>query len=559
MTKNVRYNRCGFCFWGARAFSARKEFWTGVLQVFLKNLKIKTKLLLLSFIPILGAVLVTALAVNNIASVSDSMRQTLYEEGIVCVRTLTNADRDLYQGLSYYQEAGRQGVSAERKAELLASFETETRQAIDRAAQAQAVVEQDHAVWGTVSHANSGSTVYDNLSAFAAGSEQWIEDAKAFLDKGWGADSFLDTDQYNEFLSIRTQLDEAQENIDGAMELQMGQIERFINRTTWTSIAIDAAVIAVTTLLAAMIISFIARPLNRTARLMDEMSEGDLSSRLDVSTRDEIGDMAASLNGFIEHLAHTMGDIRDASAHVASAADQVSSMSMSLSEGSTEQASAIEEFNASLENIASKTSQNAKDAGRANQLSSTTQERAEQGNAKMNAMLTAMSEINEASGSIFKIIKVIDDIAFKTNILALNAAVEAARAGEYGKGFAVVAQEVRDLAARSAEAARETTDMIQSSITKTAAGSAVARETAEELQEIMELVRQAAELTFAISKSSNDQAVGIDQLRIGLEQITQVVHSNSSSAVESSAASENLLAQAKLLREQVAYFRLTAE
>ncbi len=525
----------------------------------LKNLKIKTKLLLLSFIPILGAILVTALAVNNIARVSDNMRQTLYEEGIVCVRTLTNADRDLYQGLSYYQEAGRPGVSAERKAELVASFETETRQAIDRAAQAQAIVEQDHAVWGTVSHANSGNTVYDNLSAFAAGSEQWIEDAKAILNEGWSADSFLDTDQYEEFLSIRTQLDEAQENIDSAMELQMGQIERFINRTSWTSIAIDAAVIAITVLLAALIISFIARPLNQTARLMDEMSEGDLASRLDVSARDEIGNMAASLNGFVEHLAHTMGDIRDASAHVAAAADQVSSMSMSLSEGSTEQASAIEEFNASLENIASKTSQNAKDAGRANQLSATTQERAEQGNAKMSAMLTAMSEINEASGNIFKIIKVIDDIAFKTNILALNAAVEAARAGEYGKGFAVVAQEVRDLAARSAEAARETTDMIQSSITKTAAGSAVARETAEELQEIMELVRQAAELTFSISKSSNDQAVGIDQLRIGLEQITQVVQSNSTSAVESSAASENLLAQAKLLREQVAYFRLATE
>jgi methyl-accepting chemotaxis protein len=528
-----------------------------VLNVFLKNLKIKTKLLLLSFIPIIGALLVTALAVNNIARVSGSMRQTLYEEGIVCVRTLTNADRDLYQGLSYYQEAGRPGVSDERREELLASFETETRQAIDRAAQAQAIAEQDHAVWGTVTHANSGKTVYENLSEFADGSEKWIADAKAILSQGWGTDNFLDTDLYNEFLSIRTQLDEAQESIDNAMDLRMEEIERFISQTTWMNIGIDAAVILITALLAALIISLIARPLNRTARLMDEMSEGDLSSRLDVSAKDEIGDMASSLNGFIDHLVQTMGDIRDASAHVASAAGQVSSMSMSLSEGSTQQASAIEEFNASLENIASKTSQNAKDAGRANQLSSTTQTRAEQGNAKMSAMLTAMSEINEASGNIFKIIKVIDDIAFKTNILALNAAVEAARAGEYGKGFAVVAQEVRDLAARSAEAARETTGMIQSSITKTAAGSAVARETAEELQEIMGLVRQAAELTASISKSSNDQAVGIDQLRIGLEQITQVVHSNSSSAVESSSASENLLAQAKLLREQVSYFRLT--
>ena len=275
-----------------------------------------------------------------------------------------------------------------------------------------------------------------------------------------------------------------------------------------------------------------------------------------MKAKDEIGVMAASLNAFVDKLASTMGGISDASANVASAANQVSSMSASLSQGSTQQASAIEEFNASLEEIAGKTGQNARYAAQANDLSETTKQRAEQGNSRMNAMLTAMNEIDQASGNISKIIKVIDDIAFQTNILALNAAVEAARAGQHGKGFAVVAEEVRNLAARSANAAKETTAMIETSIKKTAAGSAVAQDTATALVEIMRLVQEAAALMNNIAESSSEQAAGIEQLRIGLDQITQVVQSNSSSAIESSAASEKLLNQAEMLKEQVAYFKI---
>ena len=521
-----------------------------------KNLKIRSKLLLMAFVPFLGAILVTALAVFNIQDVTGEMRETLFNEGYQGVAMLTNADRDLYQALSGYQELGRIGLTQDQKTVLLQAFDENGQQAVDRATQALQALEQDKTTWGAVKFPDSGMTVFESITAFTTRYADWSTRAKDALSKGWGKASFLDTALYTEFEEIRAHLDEAEQTIDTVMDLAVAQVDADVNRAIVIAIVIVLASILATILLALLIMSSITGPLNKTVKLIGELSQGDLRSRLSVQSRDEIGAMSASLNAFVDKLENSMGDISDASNNVASAADQVSSMSVSLSQGSTQQASAIEEFNASLEEIASKTGQNAKFAAQANDLSETTKRKAELGNTRMNAMLTAMNEIDEASGNIGKIIKVIDDIAFQTNILALNAAVEAARAGQHGKGFAVVAEEVRNLAARSANAAKETTAMIETSIKKTAAGSVVAQDTAMALQEIMRLVQEAAGLMNSIAESSNEQAAGIDQLRVGLDQITQVVQANSSSAIESSAASEKLLNQAELLKEQVAYFKL---
>ena len=276
---------------------------------------------------------------------------------------------------------------------------------------------------------------------------------------------------------------------------------------------------------------------------------------IDIDAKDEIGNLASSCHRMTENLNEVLGGIFAASEQVSSGAKQLSDSSIALSQGASEQASSIEELTASLEQISSQTQLNAQNASQANKLASMAQGNAEQGNRQMQEMLRAMEEINQSSASISKIIKVIDDIAFQTNILALNAAVEAARAGQHGKGFAVVAEEVRNLAAKSASAAKETTDMIEGSIRKVEAGTKLAVHTAEALNQIVEGVAQAAALVKQIDVASSEQATGLAQINQAVMQVSQVVQANSAVSEQSAAASKELSGQAEMMRQSVSKFR----
>lgn len=328
------------------------------------------------------------------------------------------------------------------------------------------------------------------------------------------------------------------------------------NAATIQTIIFLLSGMAVSIFFGVFIAASVRKPLNKLVNVSEKIADGDLDVTVDIDTKDEVGVLAQAFTRMTDNINDAMTNINTAAEQVASGSKQVSDSSMALSQGATEQASSIEELTASLEEISSQTKMNAQNANQANELAESARSNAVQGNTQMKEMLKAMVEINDSSANISKIIKVIDEIAFQTNILALNAAVEAARAGQHGKGFAVVAEEVRNLAARSANAAKETTDMIEGSIKKVEGGTRIANETANALNNIVEGVARAAALVGDIAIASNEQASGIAQINQGIMQVSQVVQTNSATSEESAAASEELSSQAELLRESVSRFKL---
>jgi methyl-accepting chemotaxis protein len=307
-----------------------------------------------------------------------------------------------------------------------------------------------------------------------------------------------------------------------------------------------------------LIARLIKNPINQLLKAVKNIEVGDLNIDLDIETKDEMGDLAKGFNLMTNNMNQVLGEINAASDQVATGSRQLSDSSMSLSQGATEQASSLEELTASVEDIALQTKNNSEMSNEANTISQETFLFAQRGQESMMKMIQSMESINESSNQISKIIKVIDDIAFQTNILALNAAVEAARAGVHGKGFAVVAEEVRNLAGRSAEAAKNTTSLIENSVNEVSDGMAIANETSEALKQIVSGVEKAKNFMEDIAIASQNQTLGISQINAGLNQISDVVQTTSATAEETAAASEELSGQADLLKGEVAKFKLKA-
>ncbi len=300
-------------------------------------------------------------------------------------------------------------------------------------------------------------------------------------------------------------------------------------------------------------------PLEEVGKVLQAAADGALTMSVTGEYKGAFDLLKTNLNTTISSLNNALVLVSDAVMQVNSGAEQISDASQSLSQGATEQASSLEEITSSVTEIASQTKTNAENANQANNLAETVRQAAEKGSGQMTQMLGAMESINASSQQIAKIIKVIDDIAFQTNLLALNAAVEAARAGRHGKGFAVVADEVRNLAGRSAKAAKETTELIESSGSKTAAGMQVANATAESFKDIVSGIEKTHHLVGEIAAASNEQAQGVSQVNIGLGQVDQVTQQNTANAEETASAAEELSSQATHLQGLVGRFKLRSQ
>ena len=296
--------------------------------------------------------------------------------------------------------------------------------------------------------------------------------------------------------------------------------------------------------------------INDISKKLELMSQGDM--RIDIEM-DYIGDFAA-IKKAIEHtvssLNHTLQTINTAAEQVSTGASQVSSGAQALASGSTEQASSIEELSVTVTKVAEQATANSDNVNVATQYVEQAGTDVETGNEHMGQLTEAMMEINSASNQIANITKVIEDIAFQTNILALNAAIEAARAGNAGKGFAVVADEVRNLAAKSAEAAKQTSDLIKASVETVSKGTQITTQTAQILLDIREKTKLVIESIIKIDEASAEQAAAIEQIKQGLNQVSSVVQTNAATAEENSATSEEMSAQATTLQEEVGKFKL---
>jgi methyl-accepting chemotaxis protein len=508
------------------------------------NLKIRKKLIICFIIVSLFTGIVGTIGIMNLNQ-SNNRSEDMYLNNLLPLQDIATIQRNALTARAYMLMIiyDRDPSLLQERVDKISSFATENNEAYARI-ELSLDTEEEKNIYNTL---KSDNTAYRAIrdETINLVKEGRYEEAQIKLAEVDAAKDIVDKD-IKQLVKINT---------DFAESTYRSNHDEFQSQSLLMIIIIAVGML-MAILFGILISGAISKPLSVLLNVANKVADGDLSLEVKVGSADEVGLLSKAFKTMIRNMNEAITNIREAAEQVSSGAKQVSDSSMSLSHGATEQASSVEQLTASMEDMLTQTNQNALDAKKASELAEAAKQNAAEGNDQMKDMLKAMEDINISSTNISKIIKVIDDIAFQTNILALNAAVEAARAGQQGKGFAVVADEVRNLASRSANAAKETTTMIEGSIKKVEGGTKLANNTADALNKIVDDVTRVASLVSNIALASNEQSHGIAQISQGITQVSDVVQTNSATSEESAAASEQLASQAEMLKDQAQRFKV---